>query len=440
MIAPHKYADPRHVSTTDVRRALLDRVVASSHFSKSERLSGFLTYVCELALSGRMDEINEQKIGEAVFGRPRGYDSAIDGIVRTQASRLRQKLDLYFTGEGSEEPVKIVIPRGGYIPFFEPRSAVEIAAPAPAPIPITWPVTFPGVTPFREEKRFGASAIAWVLVAVLSVALLTISGRNAGFIRTAPAAHEAAHPFWSQMFVAGQPTLIVPADSSLVIWQGLTGRNLSLEEYLKADYRTAIPATATVSEKEGSDLARRRYTSIVDLEVVHLLTRISEENRSSLEVRYARDARPTDMRQGNIILIGAGDANPWVQLFEQKMNFSFSNDRLHHIYSVLNREPQGNEPAKWEFKGTDKQQRVYGVIAYVRNLSGNGNVLILEGTSMAGTESAWDFVYNDSQLLPFLEHIKRADGKIPHFEVVLGSNNINGSAGTNGILAWRTVD
>jgi hypothetical protein len=74
------------------------------------------------------------------------------------------------------------------------------------------------------------------------------------------------------------------------------------------------------------------------------------------------------------------------------------------------------------------------------NLSGNGNTLILEGTSMAGTESAWDLVPDDSQLLPFLKEIRRADGTLPHFEVVFGTNNLSNSAAKNTVLAWRTSD
>jgi hypothetical protein len=84
----------------EARRALARRVVESSAFAKSERLSSFLICICDLTLSGRANEINEQKIGTTVFGRPLDYDSTIDGIVRPQASRLRQRLDLYFNGEG----------------------------------------------------------------------------------------------------------------------------------------------------------------------------------------------------------------------------------------------------------------------------------------------------------------------------------------------------
>jgi hypothetical protein len=94
------------------QRELVERVLASSAFVKSKRLSSLLLYLCDLALSGRGSELNEQRVGEEVFGRRRGYDSMIDGIVRTQASRLRQRLDLYFSEEGANEPIRITVPRG----------------------------------------------------------------------------------------------------------------------------------------------------------------------------------------------------------------------------------------------------------------------------------------------------------------------------------------
>ena len=72
------------------------------------------------------------------------------------------------------------------------------------------------------------------------------------------------------------------------------------------------------------------------------------------------------------------------------------------------------------------------------NLAGDGNALILEGTSMSGTEAARDFVLDDSQLLPFLKQIQRADGTTPHFEVMLGTRNMSSSALNNDVLAWRT--
>jgi surface antigen len=108
------------------------------------------------------------------------------------------------------------------------------------------------------------------------------------------------------------------------------------------------------------------------------------------------------------------------------------------VFSVINRSPRDGEPGRWDSAPPDPLHRVYGLVAWVPNLSGDGSVLILEGTSMSGTEGAWDFVSDDSRLLPFLKRIERPDGTIPHFEVLLGTQNMNASAVRSTVLAWRT--
>jgi hypothetical protein len=437
MISADKEAAPSSSSASDPRRALVDRIILSSTFAKCERLSSLLSYVCDLTLNGRAKEINEQNIGEAVFGRSQNYDSSIDGIVRTQASRLRQRLELYFNEEGLHEPIRIVIPRGGYVPFFEPRSAPKGGSLVVTPSAVREETSSQVAIPASRARGFGSAAVAWCLVALLAAALTMLLANRGSFSRGQPAS-TPVHPLWSQVFVPEQRTLVVPGDSGMVIWQGLVGRNLDLTEYLSGGYRTELPAAATSLQNAAIDLGNRRYTSIVDLEVAKSLTQISDSAHSRLEVRYARDVRPNDLKQGNVIFVGAAEANPWVELFEHNMNFVFFNDRVRQTFSVLNREPHGVEPRQWDSGYSDAQHRVYAVVAYLPNLSGNGNALILEGTSMAGTESAWDFVSDDSQLLPFLKQIRREDNTLPHFEVVLGTNNLSGSAVKNTVLAWRT--
>ena len=437
MISAAKEVGPPVPSASDPRRALVERIIASSTFAKCERLSSLLAYVCDLTLHGRVKEINEQKIGEAVFGRPRNYDSSIDGIVRTQASRLRQRLELYFNEEGIDEPIRIVIPRGGYVPVFEPRLTPVVPMIAPAVLPEQ-----PSDKLHVRESFWGSrsAAIAWSLVAILSVAILAILLVNRGAAKR-QVTRASLHPLWSQIFVPGQRTLEVPGDSGMVMWQGLVGRSVGLAEYLNGDYRTnLLPKTSIPLQDAVVDLGGRRYTSIVDLEAAKSLSLMAQSAQSSLEVRYARDVRPNDLKQGNVILVGAAEATPWVELFEHNMNFVFFNDRERKTFSVLNREPRGAEPRQWDSDYTDVQHRVYAVVAFLPNLGGKGNALILEGTSMAGTESAWDFVSDDSQLLPFLQRIRHADGTLPHFEVVLGTNNMSGSAVKNTVLAWRATN
>jgi hypothetical protein len=435
MISAAKEVGPQGSSASDPRRALVDRIIVSSTFAKCERLSSLLAYVCDLTLNGRVKEINEQRIGEAVFGRPRNYDSSIDGIVRTQASRLRQRLELYFSEEGLDEPTRIVIPRGGYVPVFEPRVTPVV--------PVLTPTVVPEQPADKPEVRgsfwgLRSAAIAWSLVAILLAAMVTILP---GALTKGQVARTPVHPLWSQIFAAEQRTLEVPGDSGLVMWQGLVGKSVGLAEYLNGDYRTnLLPRSLTALQDAAVDMGGRRYTSIVDLEAAKSLSLMAESAQGKLEVRYARDVRPNDLKQGNVILVGAAEANPWVELFEHNMNFVFFDDRVRKTFSVLNREPRGGEPRQWDSHYTDVQHRVYAVVAFLPNLAGNGNALILEGTSMAGTESAWDFVSDDSQLLPFLKRIQRPNGTVPHFELVLGTNNMSGSAVKNTVLAWRTTN
>lgn len=422
------------------RRELVQRVIASHVFSKSERLSSFLAYVTELTLSGRSHEINEQRIGEAVFGRASNYDSSVDGIVRTQASRLRQRLEAYFNKDGADEPVIVVIPRGSYVPLFEPRKTEQQEA-EPIPLEIAAPPLIP-----RESLGSGNASsprsmglkLAWGLVVLLSVALaVTVFLWRESWTRTGRS-KTAMHPLWRVLFPPESRTLVVNGDSGVVIWQGITKQTIGLTDYLNGDYRKRTNSQDAHSPVDAVNLANRRYTSVVDVEISQAFTSIADAQHSKIEVRYARDIRPNDLKMGNLILVGAPEANPWVELFEGNMNFVFENDRIHQVASIINRSPRPGEAERWESAYGDVQRQVFGVVAFVPNLSDTGKILILEGTSMAGTECAWDFVSDDSQLLPFLDRIKRSDGSVPPFQVVLGTTNVGSSSVKSRILAWRT--
>jgi hypothetical protein len=434
-VASIKDGSPSKNVAIEAKRALVRRVVESSAFAKSERLSTFLSCVCELSLSGRAGEINEQKIGTTVFGRPPDYDSSIDGIVRPQASRLRQRLDLYFNGEGANEPVRITLPRGSYVPVFEPHSGHELTD-DPPPVPAaSSPELSPSLTSTIALPDHKGSRLAWFLVGVLLIALVAVSIRSARLA----ASKTPAHPLWSLLFRLDQKTIVVPSDTGLVMWRGATRQSIDLAGYLSGSYRAQSTGDRPTGQVDPADLASRRYTSIVDLDIVKGLTQIADSKRGKLELNYARDVRPNDLKDTNVVLIGAAAANPWVELFEPKMNFVFSNAHIRK-YTVMNRAPVGAEPSSWTANYDDAQHRVYAVVALLPNPSGTGSVLMLEGTSMAGTECAWDFVADDSSLLPFLDRIRRPDRSIPHFQLLLDSTNLTGSSVKRNILAWRAMD
>lgn len=433
------------------RRALVRRIIESSTFAKSERLSSFLVCICDLTLNGRANEINEQKIGTTVFGRPPDYDSAIDGIVRPQASRLRQRLDLYFSGEGASEPIRIILPRGSYVPVFEPnpeQSADVVPSSVPpvsaaftsASVPVVnVAVSTPAETAVEPPSILRSARLPWIFVVVLLVALFVVGVRSAKRVTADTSTLSKPHPLWSLLLRPNQRTIVVPSDTGLVMWQSATGQRMDLEGYQSGSYRAQSIGDTPTGQVNSADLASRRYTSIVDLGIVKQLTQIADAQKSKLALSYARDVQVDDLKEANAILIGAAAANPWVELFEPKMNFVFTDAHIRQ-YTVLNHAPTGSEPARWTANYDDPQHRVYGVVGFLPNLGGTGSILILEGTSMAGTQCAWDFVADDSSFLPFVNRIKRPDGSIPHFQLMLESKNLAGSAIKRSILAWRVMD
>ncbi len=438
---------------TELHRALVKRVVSSAAFAKSERLSTFLLYICDLTFDGHGNQINEQKIGTSVWGRRPDYDSASDGIVRTQASRLRQRLETYFSTEGSAEAVRIVLPRGTYVPRFEsqttdsriPEHSLNTAGSSESPLHLEDELSAIQVRTDVGASQSSNSArilrvLPWLLCGVLALSLAASVFIHWGNdLSSTFRSLSNSNPLWRQIFVGSRPTLFVTADSGLVLFEGMAQREISLNDYVRADYRAFTAPSSDPMQAIKFTSANSRYTSVVDLAMAVGLSRVASDRATHLDIRYARDVRPNDLKSVNAVLSGAAQANPWVQLFEQHMNFILEDDPQNHVFSVFNRVPLRGEPARWDSTVADPQHRVYGVVAFVPNLTGDGDVLILEGTSMSGTEAAWDFVQDNVKLMPFLKTIENADGSLPHFELLIATSNMGSSAVETSAVAWRVA-
>ncbi len=96
-------------------------------------MSRLLRYVVEKTLAGEADQLKEYAVGVEVFDRDDKYDPRLDSIVRVEAGRLRSRLDEYYNGEGAASPIRINLPRGGYVAQFEPREASAGGVPVPVP-------------------------------------------------------------------------------------------------------------------------------------------------------------------------------------------------------------------------------------------------------------------------------------------------------------------
>ncbi|NKL32439.1 adenylate cyclase [Rhizobium leguminosarum bv. viciae] len=98
-------------------REQLERVVSSPEFPGVGRAAAFLRYVVSETLEGRGNRIKAYSIAIEVFGRDAGFTQD-DPVVRIEAGRLRRSLERYYLVAGQHDPVRIDIPKGGYVPTF----------------------------------------------------------------------------------------------------------------------------------------------------------------------------------------------------------------------------------------------------------------------------------------------------------------------------------
>lgn len=426
----------------DPRWKVARRVAASKGFVKSKFLINFILYICEKHLLDQTSEITEQQIGEHVFRRPQGYNPGDDNIVRNYARLLRQRLDEYFTNDGAQEPIRIVVPRGGYVPLFveEDKAIGEYAHQSPlaefldADSPRSPEKSI--VLDLKDEVYPDRSR--WSLKALcvaLFVALVFMVIRDT---HIHPPRQSASDRFWSVFFSPTRDTLLVPADSGLVIYQELTNRRVPLAEYATGEYQQHTSTASGINQAIVNELGGRRYTSVVDLHLVSSISQLPQVVKNRFKVRYAREVTLDDLKQSNIILLGSFDSNPWVELFQKDLNFRFEPQPKGDDVVIHNLHPIAGEKMFYKTDQTDPARSTFGVIAATRNLDGTGHVLLIEGINMAGTEAAADYLFSDASV-PLLNHIFDSEGNLLPFEVLLETSNIGANAPRPQIISQRIL-
>lgn len=96
--------------------AQMQRILESSIFVSAARSRQFLEFCVRRAMRGEISDLKETTIAVEVFLRAADYDPKIDPIVRVHARRVRDKLDQYYRTTGANDPIRINLPKGGYVP------------------------------------------------------------------------------------------------------------------------------------------------------------------------------------------------------------------------------------------------------------------------------------------------------------------------------------
>lgn len=448
---PHAVSEISEINVEDSRWQLALRIAASGSLGRSQLLSDFLLYIVDRAIRGRTDQITEQQIGVAVFGRTEDYDSNDDNIVRSYARKLRKRIDDYFATEGQKEPLRLEIPRGGYAPIFSEHASSQCQAENPAVTPNATLLQSVKDTQLLESDSTESSSVpvldTWLKIIrkispsvfiALCVGLMLGVGTTLLLSKRPLLSGEdaASHRLWKELFSKDRDTFIVPSDDGLVIMQGLVVRPVPLASYVTGTYRTKLKADNLPNTEEILKLGGRRFTNVVDLDLAARLAQLREAIPARMMIRYARDLRMDDLRSGNAILVGSEESNPWIELFRPQLQFSFRFEANPDKPSgFVNLYPRPGEATIYSTKGQEEQ--TYGIIAYLPNLTNSGHVLIVAGLNTAGTQAAAAFLLDPSAMMQVLERAKTVHGDLQPFELLVGAGNVATNASTPHLVSER---
>jgi tetratricopeptide (TPR) repeat protein len=115
------------VILTHPERVALDRLGRSAAFESAPRLRALLVYLCTRETATLSRPPKETVVGVEFFGRSADYDPRKDPIVRVEAYRLRARLLDYYSQEGANEPLRLELPKGTYVPVFRDRHTATAA-------------------------------------------------------------------------------------------------------------------------------------------------------------------------------------------------------------------------------------------------------------------------------------------------------------------------
>jgi hypothetical protein len=417
----------------DARWQLIERILATGPFQKSARLRELLRYMSERAIHGHAQELTEHNIGTAAFGKAWDYSPVEDSSVRVHARQLRLKLHEYFDGEGREETMIVEIPKGAYTPVFREtkRVAVEPAPVAPRQMPVD----------SVPHSIFSYAIVPWILSGILAAGCVFLS------LRLRDAQPPSAATPWplSAVYDGSDKTHIVIADTNYGMLRIIGERQGSLEEYLNQDFGQGFKP-AHMNEREAriiNYISSSNLTSYADAMVATTLSNLVFGNRGLISVRSARDLRLRDLEEGNYVFVGSPGSNPWVSLFQNRLNFQEAEGVVgESMKYFVNKQPLSGEQKTYqglEFTGSTGED--YATISLLPAGNGRGTVLILQGLQQEGTEAAGLFLANENsrELLKQALNIHGNLSKPVYFEALIRTRAVAGAPNATTIVSTRLI-
>ncbi|MGB7189472.1 MAG: hypothetical protein WBD10_05000 [Acidobacteriaceae bacterium] len=385
----------------DARWSLVERIAASQHLKSSARLREFLFYIAECAIREAPEDATEQQIGVRIFHRTPGYNSSEDSIVRTHARLLRQKLAAYFAEEGLHEKLIVEIPKGHYLPVFQPGDQ-ELQA-AHTKLVLAAPEVSASVSKAVLPSARSPRLVYGLLLVIVVVAA---AGGAAWFwhpVSRQATARTAVDKFWQPFFTndADDPPLVVFSNALFV------GNSTDGLRYAPQQMEPATQGTGNLVDT---------YTGIGELASVYMLTRLFDAHHAQFILKRSLLMTWDEAQAKNLIFIGSTAEDASLRVLQSTKDFSMM--ATPDSAGVVNHHPKAGEPAMYS-RPEHPLKIDYAILALRPGVQPGTRMLIFSGLTTFGTQAAVEYVCHPETTAALLKQITDSKGQIHPFEAVL---------------------
>ncbi|HYP06898.1 MAG TPA: hypothetical protein VER03_11765 [Bryobacteraceae bacterium] len=436
----------------ELKAKALQEVLESATFSRAEQLRSFLRLVCEMEMSGRAAAITEYLIGVEGLGRSADFVPSTDGIVRSRAHALRQKLFEYYTKENPHAPLRIDLPKGSYVPKYIPADEPEFVTPAPAGFAAAVnEADAPVVLPAPPEPVSRWKTIHWREIGIgVVVGALLLFGLNRAFHATPatsdidPLVAEAwgplARPDADALIVLERPDQYIVR--SLPPGADLAGVvNVAPPDAIRVEHERLVPPVP------GQELRMSRVSAYRNGGVLGMAAALKVLNlaRASVQILPEQNAPISNLRGRNALIFGDPTIAPTVARLLARGVYGVEYDKSVRDFVIRERGKDGAAVRTYYPKNIPEELDEYPGLITVLPSDGADNrkrVVVFAAGNSVGSQAAAEFFASPRGLRELKERFRseKIDGFPRAYQVVVMGRSAGPALLSFTYIAHRVLD
>lgn len=365
------------------------KITESKSFGRSKTYANLLEYLVDCTINQNVPK--ETTIASEIFGKS-GFDPSQSTMVRVYAYNLRKKLKTYYLNEGTEDAIKIEIPKGGYA------------------------VKFINTKDEKEATRTEFVIAGWVW-GILCLFALSLIGNI--FLAQRSQRQTLVNPngLWSNLIESPLPSMVVlgdlfiffERDSTLGLTRTIRDPDInSTEEF--DQFRIAFPRKQ-IAVKSST------YTHLIQGSATWIkkLTEVFYSQEKNYTINTISRFNPKDLQDYDLLVIGMIKTLGIFKTYFQGSAFVFDNETNTLIYQA----DENTQKIVYEPHGdADSYHTDYGIMAKFPGPN-NNTIYLFGGLWDTGTSQSLKNFADPNLLLQLESDMKDTFGEIPEYYEIL---------------------